>query len=201
MRKTRVKKMSVAGVMLIAVLLAPSLWAAEVLIYGFEGSSEGWGIPDWAKASSDYVGSLCDVSQDHADQGRYALEIHAQFPGGKWAGVYVERQIETADWTPFGRLSVDVYLPPDAPAGLSGKIILTVGEAWQWTEMNRSVPLAPGSWTTIAVSLMPGSLDWKFIPNNAFRTSVHKLGVRIESDHGVSYHGPVYLDDVRLAES
>ena len=184
-----------------AGLLAPSLWAAEIVIYGFEGSPDGWEIPDWAKASSDYVGEACTVSNEHANQGTSALEVHAQFPGGKWTGAYVERQTEVTDWTPFGWLLVDVYLPPEAPAGLSGKIILTVGETWQWTEMNRTISLTPGSWTTLAVNLKPGSLDWKFVPDDAFRKSVRKLGVRIELDHGPSYRGSVYLDDVRLAES
>ena len=189
------------AVIIAAVLLAPSLWAAEIVIYGFEGTLEGWTIPDWAKASTDYVAAECAVSQAHTDQGRYALEVHTQFPGGKWAGVYLERVTEVTDWTPFGKLLMDVYLPPEAPAGFSGKIILTVGDAWRWTEMNRSVPLTPGSWTTISVDLKPGSLDWKFVPDGAFRKSVHKLGVRIESDRGPAYRGPVYLDDVRLAES
>ena len=200
MHDTRASRIVVVALMA-AGLLAPSLWAAEIVIYGFEGSPEGWEIPDWAKASSDYVGEECTVSQEHADQGKSALEVHAQFPGGKWAGAYVERQTAMTDWTPFGRLLVDIYLPPEAPAGLSGRIILTIGETWQWTEMNRTVPLTPGSWTTLAVNLKPGSLDWKFIPDDAFRKSVRKLGVRIESDHGPAYRGSVYLDDVRLAES
>ena len=191
----------VVATLMAAGVCAPPLWAAEIVIYGFESTLEGWMIPDWAKASADYVGEACAVSREHADQGASSLEVLAQFPGGKWSGIYVERQTDVADWTPFGRLMVDVYLPPEAPPGLSGKIILTVGEAWRWTEMNRAIPLEPGAWTTIAVNLKPGSLDWKFVPNDEFRKNIRKLGVRIESDHGPAYRGPVYLDDVRLAES
>ena len=200
MRHTNVRGMVVAT-LIAAGWLAPSLWAAEIVIYGFEGSPQGWAIPDWAKVSADYVGEECVVSQAHTDEGQYALEVRTRFPGDRWAGAYVERGTEVTDWTPFSQLLVDIYLPPEAPAGLSGKIILTVGETWTWTEMNRTIPLAPGAWTTLAVNLKPGSLDWKFVPDEAFRKNVRKVGVRIESEHGPAYTGSVYLDDVRLAES
>jgi len=174
--------------------------ATEIVIYGFEGTLEGWAVPDWAKGSEDYVAEHCAVSQEHAQEGAHALELGAAFPGGRWTGVYVEREMEVTDWSPFGRLSVDVYLPEQAPEGLRGKIILTVGGDWTWTEMNRSVPLAPGAWTTLSVNLKPGSMDWKFFPDDAFRGSIRKLGVRIESDRAPAYRGALYVDNVRLAE-
>lgn len=180
--------------------LAPALLAAEIVIYGFEGSLDGWAIPEWAQVSADYVGEECLVSQAHAREGQKALELRTAFPGDRWAGAYVERQVETADWSPFGRLTVDVYLPEGAPTGLGAKVILTIGDQWQWTEMNRVIPLQPGSWTTIAVNLKPGSMDWKFFPDEAFRKDIRKVGVRIESDKDPLYHGSVFLDNVRLAE-
>lgn len=183
-----------------ASLLAASASAAEIVIYGFEGSPEGWQIPDWAKSSADYVGEELSISNAHQGQGQYALEVRLEFPGGRWAGAYVEREAEVTDWTPFGQLSADLYLPPEAPAGLAGQIILTVGESWQWTEMNRTVPLAPGQWTTIAVNLKPGSFDWKFFPDDGFRRSVRKIGIRVESNNGPTYRGSVFIDNVRLAE-
>ena len=172
----------------------------EIVIFGFEGGPEGWAIPDWAKASADNAGETCLISEDHAVQGRSALEIQTNFPGGRWTGAYVEREVEMTDWTPFGQLSVDVYVPEAAPAGLRGKIILTIGEQWQWTEMNRTIPLKPGSWTPITVNLKRYSMDWKFFPDDAFRKSVHKIGVRIESSNESAYRGPVFIDNVRLAE-
>jgi len=183
-----------------SLLLAAAASAAEIVVYGFEGSPEGWEIPDWAKSSEDYVGEELAVSDAHQGEGAYALEVRLDFPGDRWAGAYVERELEVTDWTTFGQLSADLYLPAEAPEGLQAKIILTVGDQWQWTEMNRAVPLSPGQWTTLSVNLKPGSLDWKFFPDEAFRKSVRKLGIRVESNNGPTYHGSVFIDNVRLAE-
>lgn len=181
-------------------LTAAPVGATEIVIYGFEGSPEGWVIPDWAKASADYVAQDFTVSQSQAGEGQHALELHADFPGGRWTGAYIEREVEVTDWMPFGRLSADVFVPADAPQGLTGKLILTVGDQWTWTEMNRSIPLTPGEWTTISVGLKPGSMDWKFFPDDNFRASVKKIGVRIESNKDPVYQGSVFVDNIRLAE-
>ena len=181
-------------------LLAADVRAAEIVIYDFEDTLEGWTIPDWAQVSADYVGKELSVSTDKAEAGRSAMKLWAAFPGGRWTGAYVERQCEVTDWTPFGRLAVSVYVPAMAPVGLTGRIILTVGDQWTWTEMNRAIPLTPGQWTTLAANLTPESMDWKFLPDGQFRRRVDKIGVRIESDHGPAYSGPVFLDHVRLAE-
>ena len=181
-------------------LFVPTLQAAEIVAYGFETGLEGWVIPDWAKNSPDYVASAARASSSYAEEGTASLQIDAAFPGGRWSGAYVERQTEITDWASFSRLAVSVYLPAEAPAGLKGRIILSVGEAWQWTEMNHAMILTPGQWTTISVSLKPGSMDWKFFPDEAFRKDVRKLGVRIESDKEPAYSGSIFLDNVRLAE-
>jgi len=178
----------------------PFLFAAEIVIYGFEESTEGWVIPDWAKTSPDHVAKGLTVSRLYAEEGQSSLEVEVDFPGGRWTAAYVEREVDVTDWTPFGRLSVSVYVPANAPSGLQGRVILTVGDLWQWTEMNRPVSLRPGSWTTIAVNLRPGSMDWKFFPEESFRENVRKLGLRVESDREPAYSGSVFLDHVRLAE-
>ncbi len=181
-------------------LWATTLWAQHIVIYGFEGTLQGWAIPDWAKGSSDYVAEECAVSDAHASEGQHGLEIRASFPGGHWTGAYVEHETEVTDWTSFSRIAVDAYLPQDAPQGLGGRLILTVGDQWQWTEMNRAIPLEPGKWTTITANLKPGSMDWKFFPTDTFRQSVRKIGIRIESDQQPVYTGSVFLDNIRLEE-
>lgn len=190
-----------ASLVLSALLgVAGSVQAAEIVIYGFEGDLDGWVIPDWAKTSGDYVATQIDVSQDYAEEGQSSLKLAAEFPGERWSGVYAEREVEVTDWGPFGYLALSVYLPPEAPAGLRGRIILTVGDQWQWTEMNRGVALEPGQWTTITADLKPGSMNWKFFPDESFRKDVRKVGVRIESDKAPAYRGPVFVDHVRLGE-
>lgn len=188
-------------------VFAAAIWCAaapahatEIVIYGFEQDQDGWTIPDWAKGSPDYVGKELAYSPDIAQEGVSSLKIWTDFPGQRWAGAYVEREIEVTDWTPFNRLTVSVYVPEGAPAGLQGRVILTVGEQWQWTEMNRTVALMPKTWTAMTVSLKPGSMDWKFFPDESFRKAVHKIGVRIESNQGPAYSGPVFVDNIRLSD-
>ncbi len=189
-----------SGLLIIGLAAMPRLAAEELVVYGFEDGLQGWVIPEWAKSSADYVVTELSVSPEQAAEGHQSLRLQAAFPGERWTGGYVERELEVTDWGAFGRIAVSVYLPPEAPQGLRGRIIVTVGDQWQWTEMNRAVPLAPGSWTPITANLKPGSLDWKFFPTETFRKDVRKLGIRIESDKQPSYTGPVFLDNVRLAE-
>lgn len=170
----------------------------EVLIYDFEEGIQDWIIPDWAKDSQDDVGKILSTSEEHASHGKGALQLLADFPGGKWTGAYIEVLMPVTDWSPFGSIAMDVYLPSDAPPGLKARFILTVGENWTWTEMNRALDVAPGKWTTIKANLKPGSLDWKFFPTEAFRKDIRKIGIRVESDKRPVYSGPIYIDNIRL---
>jgi len=104
------------------------------------------------------------------------------------------------DWSPFRYLVVDIFLPKDAPHGLRARIILTVGEEWKWTEMNKSIPLTPGEWSIIKVDLGPDSLDWRRFIDDGFRSDVKKLGVRVESNGKIKYTGPIYIDKVKLSD-
>ena len=180
---------------------AAAIRPTEIVIFDFEESLGDWAIPDWAKTSNEYVGEELRLTQDYVAEGRQALELRVGFTGEGWTGAYVEREVDARDWTAFSRLSVDVYLPEGAPEGLTGKLILTVGAEWDWTEMNRTIPLQPGAWTTISVNLLPRSMDWTFFPDETFRADVRKMGVRVESNHGPAYRGSVYVDNVRLAEA
>ena len=174
--------------------------AGELVMFDFEKGLEDWAIPDWAQTSPDHVGKNVAQSQEFPSHGQSSLQLIASFPGGKWTGAYVERMMYVTDWTAFSGLAADVYLPQNAPEGLKARFILTVGDKWEWTEMNRSLPLKPGEWTTITADLKPGSQDWKFFPDEKFRKDVRKIGIRIESDAKPAYTGPIYLDNVRLAK-
>ena len=195
-----------AGVFLASLAIFMPTARAEddaLVIFDFEGTAQEWAIPDWALTSPDNVSTTLAPSQDFVSSGRGSLQMMVNFPGQKWTGAYLERMMYVTDWSPFGAIAVDVYLPYNAPQGLKGRFILTAGEQWTWTEMNRGLPLAPDQWTTITANLKPGSLDWKFFPDEAFRKDIRKIGIRIESDGPTypAYTGPVYVDRVRLLKS
>jgi len=175
--------------------------AREITLYTFEKDPQGWEIPDWALAKKDYVAKQLGVSEFHASEGKYALEFDVVFSGlPSWEGAYVERIADVNDWSPFGFISVDIFLPAAAPRGLRAKIILTVSDKWIWTEMNRSIPLTPGEWTVVKADFTPESMAWRRFIDESFRADVKKIGVRIESNGKVDYRGPVYIDNVKLTD-
>jgi len=174
----------------------------ELVLYSFEKDPQGWEIPDWALAKKEQAARTIGVSEFQASDGKYALELETEFSGGPaWEGAYVERVVDVTDWSPFKYLSVDIYLPKDAPRGLRARIILTVGGDWRWTEMNRTIPLTPGEWIVIKVDLTQESMNWRRFLTDEFRSDIRKIGVRIESNGKVRYKGPVYIDNVKLSDS
>jgi len=173
----------------------------EIVLYNFEKDPQGWEIPDWAFGKKDNVGKQIGISEFHASDGKYALEVDAEYTGGpKWEAVYVERLIDVTDWSPFSFLSVELFLPKEAPQGLRARIILTVGEEWKWVEMNKTIPLTPGEWTIIKADLTPASMNWRKFIDDSFRSDVKKMGIRIESNGKIAYKGPIYIDNVKLSE-
>lgn len=189
----------VVGVMVLRAL-SQTAFAQEqgLVIFDFEETPQEWAIPEWATESQGYVGEVIEISPDVASHGNSSLQILAHFPGEKWTGAYIEVMMHVTDWGQFGAMAADLFLPSNAPRGLEARIILTVGEKWDWTEMNRALPLEPGKWTTIVAHLKPGSLDWKFFPTDTFRRDVRKVGIRIESNKQPVYSGPIYVDHIRL---
>ena len=167
-------------------------------ICDFEGGVDDWAIPDWALASPDNVSKSLNPSPDFVSHGKGSLQVLVDFPGGKWMGAYLERTMYVTDWTPFSAIAADIYVPYNAPKGLKARFILTVGEKWEWTEMNRALDLHPDQWTTVTANLKEGSLDWKFFPDETFRKDIRKIGIRIESDKEPVYSGPIYIDNIRL---
>ena len=188
------------AVVLFAVLLLSSFSvcrAAGVVLFGFEKDTDGWHIPDWALEKEDHIAKTCDVSTDWASEGKQSLAVGCEFLSNKWSGAYVEIE-DYYNWTPYGKLSVDIFIPKDAPIGLKAKLILTVGEEWKWVEMGRTIPLTPGQVTTVTADLTPGSKDWKnTVVDDNFRKDVRKFGIRVE-DNRTAWKGKIYIDNIRL---
>ena len=174
--------------------------AKPLVMFDFEDGLQGWVIPAWSLQSADYAGKSVQASAAFASHGKQSLELTAALPGeDKWTAAYAEVEMHVTDWGVFSEVAADVYLPEQAPRGLAARLIVTVGDQWQWTEQNHPVKLVPGQWVTLTANLTPNSMDWKFFLDESFRRDVRKLGVRIESDKKPTYSGPVYIDQIRLS--
>jgi hypothetical protein len=198
---SKMKKLILLAVVLgLAMCLTTSARAEDKVLFSYEKDTQGWEIPEWALEQEDHVAKSVEVSKDFAKNGASSLKVMANFPGKVWTSALVE-DFEYFDWTPYKAISVDVYIPAEAPVGLRSKIILTVGENWKWTEMSRGVPLIPGQWVTVTANLSPGSEDWKkTVVDDNFRKDVRKLAVRVESNKQPVYNGPIYIDNVVLVK-
>jgi len=193
------KVICVISALVVALIFASGVYAADRVLFDFETDPQGWEIPDWALEKEDHVADSIYTSENFVLEGKSALEVKADFPGGRWTSAYVE-VVEYFDWTPYSEIAADVYLPLDAPVGLKAKLILTVGESWQWVEMARSTALEPGEWVTISGNLKPDSTDWRTKVTDSFRQDIRKLGARVESNMKPAYTGSIYIDNIRLVE-
>ena len=171
----------------------------ERTYYDFErGDLGGWEVPQWAQGKSGYVAKSAGVSDEFASKNQHSMKINADFPGGYWTAALVEIQ-QYLNLSKYRVISADIYLPADAPKGLSAKMVITVGDNWRFVEMNRSFPLMPGEWVTITASIEPGSYDWKrIVPDEQFAEDVRKIAIRIESNLKPKYTGDIFIDNVRV---
>ncbi len=191
------------SLIMVGLLLAGTAAYAEeetVVLFGFEDGLQGWDIPDWAYEKPDHVQQSVQPSDKFASEGKGSLEMETDFPGGKWTGAIVEI-MQYFDWSNYGKIEADVYLPAGAPEGLKASMVLTVGDEWKWVEMSRAFSLVPGQWVTISGDLKPGSIDWRRIQvDDSFRKDIRKVDIRVFSNNVPAYTGPVYIDNVRVVK-
>ncbi|HPN72630.1 MAG TPA: hypothetical protein PKZ41_01385 [Candidatus Omnitrophota bacterium] len=174
----------------------------EKILYDFETSKDGWEIPLWASEKEDHTQRSMDISSDISSRGEKSLKITSDFIPGKWVASIGEIQ-HYLDLSDYDAVSVDIYLPPDAPSrGFRAKLIFTVGEDWKFIEMSRSVRLENGKWNNIFASIKPDSKDWKWTKvNESFKEDVRKISLRVEYEGKDGYSGPVYIDNFRTGNT
>ncbi|MDD5634264.1 MAG: hypothetical protein PHW46_03210 [Candidatus Omnitrophica bacterium] len=168
-------------------------------LYDFEFSDETWEIPGWEFEKTDHAAQSLQRVKGLASKGSHSLELLVNFPGGKWTGALAEVQ-QYLDLSGYDLISVDIYLPPDAPWGLRGKIIFSSGEEWNFNEMTRGSRLYPGMWITVNADMTnDNNTDWKKLSiSKNIKQDVRKVAVRIESEI-TPYSGPIYIDNLRVA--
>ncbi|MFH1847237.1 MAG: hypothetical protein ABH869_06770 [Candidatus Omnitrophota bacterium] len=175
---------------------AKHIFSRSKTFYDFEKNKEGWEIPSWTLEKDDYVAETLKIAESPEHKDGSSIELYSKFPGDTWTAALCEIE-HFLDLNKFDLISADIYLPANGPAGLKGKLIVTTGENWHFTEMSRAFKITPGKWTTITANIADGSIDWRGIKvNSEFRKDVRKISVRIESDK-ITYTGPVYIDNIR----
>ena len=138
------------------------------------------------------------ASNNFASIGKSSLEVDVEFPGGRWTGAIVEI-MEYFDWSKYSTIACDIYIPETAPLGLKAKMILTVGDEWKWVEQSKATSLKPGEWITVQANLKPESIDWRKVQvDEAFRSDIRKLDIRVDSNNKPAYTGPIYIDNIRV---
>ena len=167
------------------------------VLFDFEYDSENWEIPDWAIDKQDHIATELTHVTGLGSTGNGSLEIQTEFAGSFWNGAVIELA-QYISFAGFELISIDIFLPTDAPKGLRGKLIVTYGNDWKFVEMSRSQRLEPGQWNTLMANISDNSMDWKRMnPDETFRSDIRKLALRIESNKP-AYSGPIYVDSLTL---
>ena len=173
--------------------------------YSFESGKEGWWIPDWAYYQSDHKAESVEVTSKRASDGKNSLEVMCDFPGDTWSAALIEVK-KDADLSGYKTISADVYIPKKAPRGVfTGRIILTTGIGWYFTEMREPVILRNGRWTTIKARLDTKEVEhsqWRGRKERSLWKNIHnvrKIAVRVECNPSAGsggYKGPIFIDNL-----
>lgn len=178
-----------------------------VTLYTFNRDTEGWQMPDWPNGNRDPNGVLYKPKQvgyptATDENNKSALYVPVNLVSGKPSQAFVGTAPGT-DWSLIDAISVDVYLPKDAPQGLDATLYF-MGNGWQWMLQKKDYILRPGEWTRIEAPLAGFQTDdaWDKTEQEikAALTNVIEFGVRISNgkDGSSAYLGPVYLTRFRV---
>jgi len=133
-------------------------------------------------------------SSSIATHGNGALAIQAKYPG---EGAFY--RILDGSWTAFDTLSLDLFVPKEAPPYMRVMVFLRDHEGW-WYEALLPETLRNSDWNRLLVPVRSG-IAWT--PRGHSRPwtdyslqRVRALGIRIFGN--TAYTGRVYVDNIRL---
>ncbi|MGZ6143292.1 MAG: hypothetical protein ACXWLM_08135, partial [Myxococcales bacterium] len=161
------------------------------LIESFEGSLAPWHAANWAGAT---LGMPVSSTAAGATRGAKALSIGVRFTGAGYEQGYVGREGLSLSFAGCASIAVDVTLPPGAPSGLRGSLVLLLGPDGAWNGQADPVDLAPGATVTVRLPLSGGIEP---VPARDLYKLVKGIGLRIDGSN-VTFDGNVMLDNVRV---
>ncbi len=166
-------------------------------IESFEVPATLWAAASWAEATSDGGGGAVALSTGAfgATDGDFALQVPLNFAGQGFAQGYVGTSFSSPlTFAGCGAISVDVTLPADAPSGMSGQIILLLGDAATWSGSSLPITLAPGNTTTVTLPLAAALSP---TPARATLGEVQGAGILFWGS-SVTWNGTAAIDNLRL---
>jgi hypothetical protein len=165
---------------------------AQEVIFDFEQNVEGWGYTERVK------GRQAQVSAERGSLGsKSSLKFEASFPGQTEVSVPLQR----ANWSAYGEVSLNIYLPDDAP-NTTQALLFVKDRDHLWYQHLWSDYLRPGAWNHLRVPLAASAGAWEFRGhhkpwNDTSRLALLELGVRVFCKDK-PFSGAVYLDKVTL---
>ncbi|MCC6807761.1 MAG: hypothetical protein IT381_10075 [Deltaproteobacteria bacterium] len=164
------------------------------ILDSFEEDPIAYAAAPWADATLAANGSPATLSRamTSASDGAFSLRVPLRTKASGYSQGYVGRPIERS-LAGCARLSFEIGVPANAPAGLRAKGILHLAGAW--TEPETSIALQPGTTTTVHVPL---AAAFAALPARAAYATLTAIGVKIEASNA-AYDGPVYIDQLRVA--
>ena len=204
-----------------AFLFCGSAFSEEKVIFDFETGTEGWWIPEWSEEKGDYATKALNSSEKFAKRGKSSIEVISDFPKEGWHAGIVDVE-GPFDWSKYKKVKCDIYAPKNAPPKLKARLAITVGEKWLWLDLARAVNLEPGEWVTVSGNLELGNDAWKRTKmvekkgrdgkiygyvekaereplTQDYVSDIKVFSIRIEAENN-PYSGPVYIDNIRLAD-
>lgn len=154
---------------------APAVPVEPVRVYDFEnGSVQGWHSKEAAR--------FVEIQKVPAQEGTNALQVrlyHATMANQGYAQV-----VPPANLARGSKIIAQVLVPHGSQSGLHAKAFVQDAN-WGWTDGGR-VPITPGKWTELSVTVPHGAL-----------TPFQMMGVNFEATR--EWTGRVFVDDVRIS--
>jgi len=149
----------------------------------------------WEAATRLSPSTTVQFAASPTERGRNAMRLKAGFPGE--AAVFTRL---TEDWTGYGRMAFDVYLPKNAPRDMRAMVYVRERD-WWWYQTLLPTLLRPGDWTKLIVDISPESDLWQAVGHKRqwdgyAAQNVREVGLRIFGHR--KYTGPVYIDHIEL---
>lgn len=166
---------------------------APATVFDFEDGVAGWGYTERVK------GRQATVSEEKASSGKASLKFEATFPGHAEVSVPLER----ANWSAHGEVSVNLFIPADAPK-TTQVLVFVKDRDHLWYQHVPKEYLRVGAWNHVRIPLTAAGNAWEFRGHfkpwaDTSRLALLELGVRVFcKDEQAKFSGAVYLDEVKL---